>query len=118
MTNYASYLLLLNLNKNENYHKLLFISIILDYFVLKTYYKCMVVILLIIIINKYILRYKMTNLVNYLSINIINYVLFIVLSNFINYNFSFYSISNVLVNNFILYITISLLYYYKIINKN
>ena len=117
LTSFSTYLILLNLNKKDNYYKIILISFILDFIILNTYYKNILVFILLIFINNYILNYKLTNLVNYLSINILNYSLFIVLSNIINMNMSFTNISLIILNNFIIYILISLVYYYKFINK-
>lgn len=117
-TKYQVYLVLLNLNNKNNYYKFLIISIILDFIVLNTYYKNIILFIILILINKYILNYKVTNLVNFLAINIINYVLFIIIGNLINLNLSFFNISTTIVQNFIIYIFISLIYYYKIITQS
>ena len=117
ITNYFTYLILLNLNKKNNYFELLVCACILDFIVLKTYYKNIVIFLILILINKYLLDYKKTNLVNYLSINILNYSIFIMLSSFINNNFSYTNISITIINNFILYILIVIIYYYQVIIK-
>ena len=117
ITSFSTYLVLLNLNKKNNYYKLVLIAFILDFIILNTYYKNIVVFLLLILINNYILNYRLDNLVNYLSVNIINYCLFIILSNLINLNASITNISIMIVSNFIIYMTISVFYYYKFINK-
>ena len=117
ITSFSTYLVLLNLNKKDNYYKLVLIAFILDFIILNTYYKNIVVFLLLILINNYILNYRLDNLVNYLSVNIINYCLFIILSNLINLNTSITNISIMIVSNFIMYMTISVFYYYKFINK-
>ena len=118
LTYYSSYLMLLNLNKKDNYIKLILISILLDYVILKTYYKLIVIMLILIFLNNYVFKYKRENLVNFLSINIINYILFIVLSNIINFNISYTYISLTIVNNFFMYITCSFVYYIKFINRD
>ena len=118
LTSSYSFLILLNLNRKTKYIKLVILSIILDYIIFDTYYKWICIISILLLINKYVFRYKIENIVNFLSINILNYCLFLILNSFINYNFSFYKISNLIINNFFLYIIISIIYYYKCINKD
>ena len=117
ITTYSTYFILLYLNNKKSHYKLILIAFILDFIIFNTYYKNIVIFTFLIIMNNSILNYKLTNIVNYLCINIINYALFIVLSNLINYNYSFFYLSNTIVNNFMIYICVSLIYYYKVINK-
>jgi hypothetical protein len=117
-TAYNTYFILLNLLNQKNNSKMIFIGIILDFIVLKTYYKNLLVIILLILINKYLLNFNKKNIVNFLLINIINYSLFIILSNLINLNTAITSISITIVTNFFLNILIWFTYYYKFIINN
>lgn len=115
-TSYNTYFILLNLMEKKYYKKLFFIGVILDFIILKTYFKNLLVIFILIIINKYLLNFNKKNIVVFLAINIINYQLFIVLSSIMNCNLSFLEINNILVNNYLMHFIISVIYYYKFIN--
>ena len=115
-TSYNTYFILLNLMEKKYYKKLFFIGVILDFIILKTYFKNLLVIFILIIINKYLLNFNKKNIVAFLTINIINYQLFIVLSSIMNCNLSFLEINNIIVNNYLMHLIISVIYYYKFIN--
>ena len=110
LTSFNTFLVLLNLLNKENKYKLIIIALILDLIIFNTYFKNIIVILVLILINKYLLNYKNT-IVNYLSINILNYTLFIIITNLINFNFSFTNISSIIIDNFLINIIIWLICY-------
>jgi len=110
LTSFNTYLVLLNLLNKENKYKLIIIALILDLIIFNTYFKNIIIILILILINKYLLNYKKT-IVNYLNINILNYILFIILTNFINFNFSFTNISSIIIDNFLINIILWLICY-------
>ena len=110
LTSFNTYLVLLNLLNKENKYKLIIITLILDLIIFNTYFKNIIIILILMLINKYLLNYKNT-IVNYLSINILNYNLFIILTNLVNFNFSFTNISSIIIDNFLINIILWLICY-------
>ena len=116
-TSYSTYFILLNLMAKKNYKKLILIGLILDFFVLNTYFKNTFILIILILINKYILNFNKKNIVVFLAISIINYHLFIIFNSVINHNISFLNISTIIVNNYFLYFIICLLYFNKFIKE-
>lgn len=116
-TSYSTYFILLNLMAKKNYKKLILIGLILDFFVFNTYFKNTLILIILILINKYILNFNKKNIVVFLAINIINYHLFIIFNSVINHNISFLNISTIIVNNYFLYFIICLLYFNKFIKE-
>ena len=116
-TSYSTYFILLNLMAKKNYKKLILIGLILDFFVLNTYFKNTLILIVLILINKYILNFNKKNIVAFLAISIINYRLFIIFNSVINHNLSFFNISTIIVNNYFLYFIICLLYFNKFIKE-
>ena len=116
-TSYSTYFILLNLMVKKNYKKLILIGLILDFFVLNTYFKNTLILIILILINKYILNFNKKNIVVFLAISIINYHLFIIFNSLINHNISFFNISTIIVNNYFLYFIICLLYFNKFIKE-
>ena len=57
-TSYSTYFILLNLMAKKNYKKLILIGLILDFFVLNTYFKNTLILIVLILINKYILNFN------------------------------------------------------------
>lgn len=115
LTTYNTYLILLNLSKKK-YFSLIIIGLILDLIIFDTYIKNTIVMVLLIIINKYIINFDLKNIINYLSINILNFIIYFILSSFVTFNFSMSTISYLIIENFTLYMVFSLVYYYKFIN--
>lgn len=116
-TSYSTYFILLNLMAKKNYKKLILIGLILDFFVLNTYFKNTLILIVLILINKYILNFNKKNIVAFLAISIINYRLFIIFNSVLNHNLSFFNISTIIVNNYFLYFIICLLYFNKFIKE-
>ena len=117
LTKYKTYLVLLNFSFKNKIFKWLYIIFTLDFIVFNSYYKYLIIFIMLFILNKYILKYNNKILSNFLSINIINYCLFIILSNLINRNFDFASISKFIVDNFILNFIIWIIFYFSFISK-
>lgn len=116
-TSYSTYFILLNLMAKKNYKKLILIGLILDFFALNTYFKNTLILIILILINKYILNFNKKNIVVFLAISIINYHLFIIFNSVINHNISFLNISTIIVNNYFLYFILCLLYFNKFIKE-
>ncbi len=116
-TSYSTYFILLNLMAKKNYKKLILIGLILDFFVFNTYFKNTLILIILILINKYILNFNKKNIVVFLAISIINYHLFIIFNSVINHNISFLNISTIIVNNYFLYFILCLLYFNKFIKE-
>ena len=114
-TKYNSYLILLNLYKKNNVFKIVLISLILDFIIFKTYYKFSFILITIFTINKKVLKYNLNKTINFISLNIINYIIFILLNSIVNNNVSYFSISLIIVNDILLNMIISIIYYYKFI---
>ena len=114
-TSYNVYLILLNFYKKDNTLLILTLGLFLDFIIFKTYYKFSIVLFIILLINKKILNFNLNKTINFICVYIINYVLFIFLNSVINNNFSYFSISQIIIHNLILNITISMVYYYKFI---
>lgn len=116
-TDFNTYLFLLNFINYKNIYKLCWIAIFLDFIIFHTIYKNILIILFMILINKYLLKVNKKNLLTYIVTNILNYSFFIILVNIINKNLDFQSISLFIVNdlmiNFILWLII-----YKYINES
>lgn len=108
-TNIKSSLFLININ-NFNIVVLIFI---IDIIFFNNIYMS-IIIFLLYLFNKYILKYG-KDFVSFITIYIINYSLFIVLSNLNNFNF--YYISSFIVENIFINIVIVSIIYFKFISK-
>lgn len=101
-TKYNTYLILLNFVTLKNKKTILFLALFLDCIVFHTWYKNLIVFLILLLFNEYIYNFNTKQIVSYLAVSILNYVLFLLLSNIINGNFNIFFICTSIVESFFL----------------
>lgn len=101
-TKYNTYLILLNFVTLKNKKTILFLALFLDCIVFHTWYKNLIVFLILLLFNEYIYNFNTKQIVSYLAVSILNYVLFLLLSNIINGNFNVFFICTSIVESFFL----------------
>ena len=116
-TTAQTYLVLLNFSYKKKISTLFLIALILDFILFSTLYKNLFVFLILFLLNHFVYNYDLKNLVHYLSVQILNYSLFIFLSMLLSFNFSFSACCNIIVEHLLLNFIIWILFYYKFINK-
>lgn len=105
-TKYNTYLILLNFVTLKNKKTILFLALFLDCIVFHTWYKNLIVFLILLLFNEYIYNFNTKQIVSYLAVSILNYVLFLLLSNIINGNFNVFFICTSIVESFFLNFTL------------
>lgn len=117
LTSFKTFFIILNFIHSKKSYIYLYIVIFFEFLIFKSHYRFLILILIMLIVNNKLLKkyFNQKNIIEYLSLNVINYFIFIILGSMLNNNFSMSNIFLYATSNLLLNFFIWIIYFYKVI---
>lgn len=117
LTSFKTFFIILNFIHFKKSYIYLYIVIFFEFLIFKSHYRFLILILIMLIVNNKLLKkyFNQKNIIEYLSLNVINYFIFIILGSMLNNNFSMSNIFLYATSNLLLNFFIWIIYFYKVI---